>query len=47
MINDKPLCLIDLQGLATGLAMVGKFGITGSYAVIYLMAAELFPTVVR
>ncbi|KAK0050169.1 organic cation transporter protein, partial [Biomphalaria pfeifferi] len=29
------------------LAMVGKFGITASYAIIYLMAAELFPTVVR
>ncbi|XP_041350991.1 organic cation transporter protein-like [Gigantopelta aegis] len=29
------------------LAMVGKFCITGSYAIIYLMAAELFPTVVR
>ncbi|KAK6985573.1 organic cation transporter protein [Biomphalaria glabrata] len=28
-------------------AMVGKFGITASYAIIYLMAAELFPTVVR
>ncbi|XP_055889222.1 organic cation transporter protein-like [Biomphalaria glabrata] len=29
------------------LAMVGKFCITASYAIIYLMAAELFPTVVR
>lgn len=29
------------------LAMIGKFCITASYAIIYLMAAEVFPTVVR
>ncbi|XP_071133728.1 organic cation transporter protein-like [Mytilus edulis] len=29
------------------LAMLGKFCITASYAIIYLMAAEVFPTVVR
>ncbi|XP_069127358.1 organic cation transporter protein-like isoform X3 [Argopecten irradians] len=28
-------------------AMLGKFGITASYGIIYLMAAEVFPTVVR
>ena len=28
-------------------AMVGKFGITASYGIIYLLAAELFPTVTR
>jgi len=27
--------------------MIGKFCITASYAIIYLMAAEVFPTVVR
>ncbi|TMS18155.1 Solute carrier family 22 member 13 [Larimichthys crocea] len=30
-----------------GLAMVGKFGITASFAVIYVYTAELFPTVLR
>uniref|UniRef100_T1JLE8 Major facilitator superfamily (MFS) profile domain-containing protein n=1 Tax=Strigamia maritima TaxID=126957 RepID=T1JLE8_STRMM len=29
------------------LAMIGKFGITISYAVIYIFSAELYPTVVR
>ncbi|XP_068189109.1 solute carrier family 22 member 6-B [Antennarius striatus] len=30
-----------------GLAIVGKFGITASFAVIYVYTAELFPTVLR
>lgn len=38
---------IDHPNILTGLAMVGKFGITGSFAVIYVYTAELFPTVVR
>ncbi|XP_074651851.1 organic cation transporter protein-like [Tubulanus polymorphus] len=29
------------------LAMVGKFGITGSYSTTYLYAAEMFPTFIR
>uniref|UniRef100_A0A8C8GX25 Major facilitator superfamily (MFS) profile domain-containing protein n=1 Tax=Oncorhynchus tshawytscha TaxID=74940 RepID=A0A8C8GX25_ONCTS len=33
--------------LITGLAMVGKFGITASFAVIYVYTAEIFPTVLR
>ncbi|XP_062586265.1 organic cation transporter protein-like [Saccostrea cucullata] len=37
----------DLVPLKVTLAMLGKFGITASYAIIYLMAAEVFPTVVR
>ncbi|XP_037549538.1 solute carrier family 22 member 13 [Nematolebias whitei] len=37
----------DHPNILTGLAMVGKFGITGSFAVIYVYTAELFPTVVR
>ncbi|KAK3097252.1 hypothetical protein FSP39_008081 [Pinctada imbricata] len=36
-----------LLPLKITLAMFGKFGITASYAIIYLMAAEVFPTVVR
>ncbi|CAH1781929.1 unnamed protein product [Owenia fusiformis] len=37
----------NLSWLATLLAMIGKFAITGSYAVIYLVATEVFPTCVR
>lgn len=33
--------------LATGVVMVGKFMIAGSFAVVYNYSAELFPTVVR
>ncbi|RUS86167.1 hypothetical protein EGW08_006061 [Elysia chlorotica] len=36
-----------LETLTVILAMVGKFGITASYGIIYLMAAEIFPTVIR
>ncbi|KAK7107420.1 organic cation transporter protein-like [Littorina saxatilis] len=36
-----------LQTATIVLAMVGKFGITASYGIIYLAAAEVFPTVVR
>ncbi|MEQ2268322.1 hypothetical protein XENORESO_019935 [Xenotaenia resolanae] len=37
----------DHPNVFTGLAMVGKFGITASFAVIYVYTAEIFPTVVR
>ena len=36
-----------MQMTSVVLAMVGKFCITGSYGIIYLMTVELFPTVVR
>ncbi|BFZ10272.1 hypothetical protein BsWGS_13311 [Bradybaena similaris] len=36
-----------LETFTVVLAMIGKFGITASYGIIYLMAAELFPTVTR
>ncbi|XP_030850525.1 organic cation transporter protein [Strongylocentrotus purpuratus] len=32
---------------ATTIAMLGKFGITASFAIIYVFSAELFPTPVR
>lgn len=42
------LCLCaDHPNVLTGLAMLGKFGITASFAVIYVYTAEIFPTVLR
>ncbi|XP_075867317.1 solute carrier family 22 member 13 isoform X2 [Nelusetta ayraudi] len=37
----------DQFKVLTGLAMVGKFGISASFAVIYVYTAEIFPTVLR
>uniref|UniRef100_A0A671QTJ6 Solute carrier family 22 member 13-like n=1 Tax=Sinocyclocheilus anshuiensis TaxID=1608454 RepID=A0A671QTJ6_9TELE len=36
-----------LAHIRIALAMVGKFGITASFAIIYIYSAELFPTVLR
>ena len=33
--------------LTTVFAMIGKFGIAASFAVIYIFSAELLPTVIR
>lgn len=41
------LLFVDHSNVLTGLAMVGKFGITASFAVIYVYTAEIFPTVLR
>lgn len=38
---------LDYPSVLSGLAMVGKFGITASFAVIYVYTAEIFPTVLR
>ncbi|XP_069339701.1 organic cation/carnitine transporter 2 isoform X2 [Eulemur rufifrons] len=37
----------DLYYLATGLVMVGKFGVTAAFSMVYVYTAELYPTVVR
>lgn len=37
----------DLGWLVITLAMLGKLCITASYAIIYVLTAEIFPTVVR
>ncbi|XP_041364028.1 organic cation transporter protein-like [Gigantopelta aegis] len=38
---------VDLAWLNITLVMIGKFGITGSYSIIYLYASEIFPTTIR
>uniref|UniRef100_A0A8C9V7X4 Si:dkey-166k12.1 n=1 Tax=Scleropages formosus TaxID=113540 RepID=A0A8C9V7X4_SCLFO len=37
----------DMPNAVTALAMLGKFGITASFAIIYVYSAEIFPTVLR
>ncbi|XP_037595855.1 solute carrier family 22 member 5 isoform X3 [Cebus imitator] len=37
----------DLYYLTTALVMVGKFGITAAFSMVYVYTAELYPTVVR
>ncbi|XP_051023228.1 solute carrier family 22 member 5-like [Acomys russatus] len=37
----------ELNYLSTALVMVGKFGITSAYSMVYVYTAELYPTVVR
>ncbi|KAK7107667.1 hypothetical protein V1264_015553 [Littorina saxatilis] len=37
----------DLQWLTVVLAMIGKLGIAGSFATIWVFSSELFPTVIR
>lgn len=46
LIISLPL-FVDHPNVLTGLAMAGKFGITASFAVIYVYTAEIFPTVLR
>ncbi|XP_040604579.1 solute carrier family 22 member 21 [Mesocricetus auratus] len=42
-----PLVPSELLYLSTTLVMVGKFGITSAYSMVYVYTAELYPTVVR
>ncbi|KAG8507824.1 Solute carrier family 22 member 5, partial [Galemys pyrenaicus] len=37
----------DLYYLATALVMMGKFGVTAAFSMVYVYTAELYPTVVR
>ena len=37
----------DLAWLSTTLALLGKFGATGAFAMIYVYTAELYPNALR
>uniref|UniRef100_A0A3Q2PFI7 Solute carrier family 22 member 4 n=1 Tax=Fundulus heteroclitus TaxID=8078 RepID=A0A3Q2PFI7_FUNHE len=47
MIICVNLIPIDLPGMAVLLEMVGKFGFTSAFCVLYSFTTELFPTVIR
>ncbi|XP_070773232.1 solute carrier family 22 member 4-like [Enoplosus armatus] len=47
MILCVNLIPIDLPGVSVFLEMLGKFGITSSFCVVYAVSSELFPTVIR
>ena len=42
-----PASGVDLDPLIITLNMIGKFGITGSFATVFLYAPEIFPTTLR
>ncbi|XP_061558813.1 solute carrier family 22 member 4-like isoform X1 [Phycodurus eques] len=47
MILCVHLIPIDLQWVAVLLEMLGKFGVTSAFCVVYAVTSELFPTVLR
>ncbi|XP_028322194.1 solute carrier family 22 member 4-like [Gouania willdenowi] len=47
MIFCVNLIPIGLPGVAVFLEMLGKFGITSAFCVVYAVTSELFPTVIR
>jgi len=48
-INIKHIstCFAELHYVLIGLALVGKMCITGAFGAVYILSAEIYPTVVR
>ncbi|XP_029957203.1 solute carrier family 22 member 4-like [Salarias fasciatus] len=47
MIFCVNLIPMGLPGVAVALEMLGKFGITAAFCVVYAVSSEIFPTVIR
>ncbi|EMP32255.1 Solute carrier family 22 member 5 [Chelonia mydas] len=47
LADINQIFLMDLHVLSIILVMLGKFGITSSFSMVYVYTAELYPTVVR
>ena len=47
LLLSKIIILLENVEFTLGLAMIGKFCVSGSYAIIYLYSSELFPTSIR
>uniref|UniRef100_A0ABM0MNT3 Solute carrier family 22 member 21-like n=1 Tax=Saccoglossus kowalevskii TaxID=10224 RepID=A0ABM0MNT3_SACKO len=47
LIIIAPVNNTSLDGLVSFLALFGKFCIAGSYAIVYILAAEIYPTPIR
>merc|ERR1711874_767258 len=39
--------LVHIRGLQVTLALLGKFGATSSFAIVFVYTAEMFPTEIR
>jgi len=47
LINELADPNLDLQKLGVAFAFIGKFGISTTFACVYILTSELYPTVIR
>lgn len=48
LIHFSVFCFIlDFPAVAVLLEMLGKFGVTAAFCIVYAVSSELFPTVIR
>ena len=47
IIPCSPCPSTDMSSIAITLEMLGKFGVTAAFAIVYAVTAELYPTVLR